>query len=483
MLLVERRPDANTVRASQEIRLALDDLQEELQSVRLDVVVDESTFIEEAITGLTQAVLFGGLLALVVLLLFLRRKRALLAVSVAVPLSLGISLIMFDFLNITFNLISLTGLALGVGLLVDNAIIVVENIARLRESGLSEREAGIEGASEVAGAITASTLTTVAVFLPLTFVEGLAGRLFLDQSLAVVSSLLASLLVGLTVVPLIVAYKKVPSARSESPHSRTDGRVVRAYERGLAWSLDHRSSIVLATVFLLLIAAAAGQRLPREVVPQTNQGRISVHLALPADADLTLVSNRAAIVEGALWEHPGVEHILSDLGERDESRLQVDPRPPYEGELLLLLGKNTSPVDLQRYIGSISIPADVAIESKPVRTQLESLLSSEESDLFIDLIVERRELGAPVLERVLAELQNTPELTNVRPSDDFEVPASRMSFDQESMSRFGVTENQITTFLEAAARGNHVTDLRSINEDVPILLRTIGVSTVESLLG
>ena len=121
------------------------------------------------------------------------------------PLSLSIALVLFDLLGVTLNLISLSGLALGVGLLVDNAIVVVENVARLREEGFRPMDAAAAGAAEVAGAITASTLTTLAVFLPLTFVDGLAGRLFRDQSLAVVCSVGASLLVALTVVPLIAS--------------------------------------------------------------------------------------------------------------------------------------------------------------------------------------------------------------------------------------------------------------------------------------
>ncbi len=483
MLLVERRPDANTVRASEEIRAALSDLQSDLQNVRLDVVVDESVFIRDAINGLSQAVMFGGLLALFVLLLFLRRKRALLAVAVAVPLSLGMSLILFDFLDISFNLISLSGLALGVGMLVDNAIIVVENISRLREQGLSDREAGINGTSEVAGAITASTLTTVAVFLPLTFVEGLAGRLFVDQSLAVVSSLLASLLVGLTVVPLIAAYKKTSTPVDKPSRKQADNNLVIAYERTLKAALRKRFPVATATMALFIVASFIGINLPREVVPETNQGRVGVHLTLPADADLTLVSTRALALESELLAWSGVRHVLADLGERDESRLQVDPRPAYEGDLLVVMSGVASAEDLQAFIGSVSIPADISVETKPVRTQLESLLSSEESDLFVDLVVERRETGVQAMETVLLTLQQIDKLTNVRLSDDFDVPAYRIYFNRESMSRFGVSSGQITAYLQASARGNHVTDLRSINIEIPILLRTTGMMTIEQLLG
>jgi len=483
MLLVERRPDANTVRASEEIRQALADLQEDLDDIRLDVVVDESVFIEEAISGLTQAVLFGGLLALLILLLFLRRKRALLAVGLAVPLSLGISLILFEALDISFNLISLSGLALGVGMLVDNAIVVVENIARLREGGLSEREAGIQGASEVAGAITASTLTTVAVFLPLTLVEGLAGRLFADQSLAIVASLTASLIVGLTVVPLVAAWSSTDAGREdESVEARKEGWVIRMYEGLLSSALRHQFVVSIGALLFLVIGGWVGLEVHREVVPRTNQGRLNIHMALPADADLALVSDRARIYEEAVLDAASFEHMLADIGERDGSRLQIDPRPPYEADLLTVMAPEVDLDEAIREINAIPVPADVQVEVAAERTQLESLLASEEADLFVDLLVERREEGAPVLESVLSLLQAMPELVNVRLSDDFEVPAYRLMFNRETMSRYGVSSSQLTTQLEAAARGAHATDLRSVNEEIPVLLRTPRKATVEALL-
>lgn len=484
MLLVERRPDANTVRASEEIRQALVDLQEDLDDIRLDVVVDESVFIEDAISGLTQAVLFGGLLALLVLLLFLRRKRALLAVALSVPLSLGMSLILFEALDISFNLISLSGLALGVGMLVDNAIVVVENIARLREGGMGERAAGIQGASEVAGAITASTLTTVAVFLPLTLVEGLAGRLFADQSLAIVASLSASLLVGLTVVPLVAAWSsaEAPEADPVSEGAKEEGWFVRTYESLLVRALRHRVAVTFGALVFLLVGGWLGLNVHREVVPRTNQGRVNIHLALPADADLELVSERGRMFEDAVLGSATFDHVLADVGERDESRLQVDPRPPYEADLLAVMAPEADLAEAIREINALARPADVQVEVASERTQLESLLASEEADLFVDLLVERREEGAPILEQAMAALEDLSELTNVRLSDDFEVPAYRLIFNREAMSRFGVSSSQLTTQLEAAARGAHATDLRSVNEEIPILLRTPRQATVEALL-
>lgn len=481
MMLVERRPDANTVRAADDVRAALDELTAALPDARVDVVIDESRFIEEAIGGVAQAVWMGGLLAIIVLFVFLRRRQALLAVAVAVPLSLGLTLVAFDALGVTFNLISLSGLALGVGMLVDNAIVVVENIARLREQGLSPREAGVQGTSEVAGAITTSTLTTIAVFLPLTFVEGLAGRLFLDQSLAVIASLTASLIVGLTAVPLIAA-RESGAAGSSTARATSDGIVARLYERALAWSLAHRGVIVACSAAVVLVAAVILDVLPREVVPRTNQGRINVHVALAADADLPLLDARTATLAADLRASTIIDHVLADLGERDEARLQVDPRPSYEGDLALLLAPGATLDEALALARSMPAASDMDVEVTPVRTQLEELLASDESDLFIDLVADRREQALGSFDAVLGALSDRPELVNVRRADAFNVPAYRLDFKRDELARFGVRAASLTAFLEAGARGVHATDLRSINEDIPITLRTTGIGTMQELL-
>ncbi len=478
MLLVERRPDANTVRAADDVRAALAELNEAMPDVQMDVVVDESRFIEEAIGGVTQAVLLGGLLAIIVLFVFLRHRQALVAVAVAVPLSLGMTLVAFEALGVTFNLISLSGLALGVGMLVDNAIVVVENIARLREGGMEAREAGIRGTSEVAGAITASTLTTIAVFLPLTFVEGLAGRLFLDQSLAVITSLASSLVVGLTAVPLI-AWRGEHKAAGGGVDT---GRFMRGYERALAWSLRRRGVVVAASVVLVAVAAVVLDVLPREVVPRTNQGRINVHLALPPDADLPLLDMRAQEWSAELADHAAFDHVLADLGERDEARLQVDPRPPYEGDLSLILSPGARLTDALTAAREAPAPPDMSVEVTPVRTQLEELLASNEADLFVDLTADTRTEALAPYERVLEALEASGELTNVRRANAFNVPAWNLEFRRDALARHGVDPQAVTALLEAGARGVHATDLRSINEDIPITLRLTGIGTMDDLL-
>ncbi len=478
LLLVERRPGANTVKTAAEARRVLEDLQHELPGVDIDVVVDESGFIEAAIGGVVQALLWGGLLAVVILLLFLRRPRLLTAVAVSVPLSLVLALVLFDFLGMTLNLISLSGLALGVGLLVDNSIIVVENIARLREKGLGVYEAAAAGAAEVAGAITASTLTTLAVFLPLTFAEGLAGRLFRDQSLAVACSVGASLLVALTVVPLIAS--RDPDATWVGLRARSSPGLG-LYERLLDLCLTRSGWVLVGVTGFLILTVWWAFQLPREVVPKTDEGRLEIGLTLPTDADLSLVEARSKAVEATLDSLPEVAHVLADLGERDDARLDMDPRPPYEGDLTVVLGEGVAAGEALQRVAVLPSASDLSLEVRRTHTQLEALLVSGDSDLVIDLVAESRSLAESAVPKLLEHLRKRPALTNVMRADPETLPAYDLELDREAMVRLKTRSEVLDRFLEAATRGREVTRLHRMREDVPIVLRAAAESLEELL--
>jgi hydrophobic/amphiphilic exporter-1 (mainly G- bacteria), HAE1 family len=204
-LLLFKESGANTVQVARLVDQALELLKAEFPGISLDVAHSQAGFIRDSIDNVVAALLLGGMLAFVVLFLFLRQPRYPVAVALAIPISVIGTFALMDAFGVSLNIMSLGGLALGVGMLVDNSIIVLENIFRHREAGVDAMPAAAEGAREVAGAITASTLTTIAVFGPIIYVEGVAGELFRDLSLAVAFSLLVSLLVALTLLPVIAA--------------------------------------------------------------------------------------------------------------------------------------------------------------------------------------------------------------------------------------------------------------------------------------
>ena len=204
-IIITKEAGSNTVEVSRKVQEVLGQLRTEYEGVQIAIASDQAKFISEAISNVLQAVLLGGILAFLVLFLFLHDLRNPVNIATAIPIAILATFALMYFFNVSLNMISLGGLALGVGMLVDNSIVVLENIFRHRQEGKNRIEAGFLGAKEVAMPVTASTLTTIAVFFPIVYVQGVAGQLFRDQSLTVTFSLIASLIVSLTLLPMLAS--------------------------------------------------------------------------------------------------------------------------------------------------------------------------------------------------------------------------------------------------------------------------------------
>ena len=204
-LLLYKNADANTVRVAGQVETTLAQLRREYPDVQLQVAMSQAGFISDALANVVQEVVLGGILAFLVLFLFLREARYPVAIALAIPISLIATFAMMHATGVSLNILSLGGMALGVGLLMDNSIVVLENVFRHRELGLRARMAAAAGAEEVQRAITASTLTTIAVFGPIVYVQGVAGELLGALAMTVAFSLLASILVAVTLLPALAA--------------------------------------------------------------------------------------------------------------------------------------------------------------------------------------------------------------------------------------------------------------------------------------
>jgi len=254
-IAIYKEGDANTVQVAKTVTAKLEELQKNLPAgYQLTLVYDQSTFIKQAIDEVKSAAVEGGILAMIVLYLFLRNVWTTIVISISIPLSVIATFNLMYAQDISLNIMSLGGIALAIGMLVDNAIVVLENIARYKEQGMAPIEAAKKGASEVSMAITASTLTTVAVFFPLVFVEGVAGQLFKDQALTVTYALLASLLVALTLIPAMAA-REGRAAHPDTTQATTQAIRIKP-ERWYLWPLVpfHLLYLGVRYVFLAVFA-------------------------------------------------------------------------------------------------------------------------------------------------------------------------------------------------------------------------------------
>mgnify|MGYP000490320199 CR=1 FL=1 len=308
MLTIQKQTGYSTGDVSDRIKEKFKDLQEENENLTLITLMDQGIYIDLVMDSIINNVLVGALLAILILILFLKDIRPTMVVAVSIPISLITAIVCMYFSGVTLNVISLSGLALGVGMLVDNSIVVIENIYRLRGEGYSAKEAAIQGAGEVAGAILASTLTTVCVFLPIVFTEGITRQLFVDMGLTIAYSLLASLIVALTVVPAMAS--GVLSRVTPKEDGRFFDGLIKAYEKVLALALKTKPVVFLLVLVLLVGSAAAAFAKGTAFMPDMDSTQISMTVTLPKDTPL---SHTGEVTDEILYKIAEIDEVV-DIG-------------------------------------------------------------------------------------------------------------------------------------------------------------------------
>lgn len=278
ILSMQKQSISSTAQVSDDINAQIEKLTQANPNLHITALSDQGMYIDTVTGSVMENLLMGSVLAIIVLLLFLKSIKPTITVAFSIPISLIASVSMMYFSGVTLNIISLSGLALGVGMLVDNSIVVIENTYRLRQSGASAASAAFYGAKQVSGAIFASTLTTVCVFLPIVFTDGMSRELFSDMGLTIAYSLLSSLVVALTVVPAM-------SSRLLSGKIPQEGRWFKAftdkYEKVLDFTLRHKAPVLILSVALLVLSGVLAMSMGTEFIPSSETTQMSVTLSMP----------------------------------------------------------------------------------------------------------------------------------------------------------------------------------------------------------
>jgi len=510
-LAVYKEGDANTVQVAQRIAERVTEVQGRLPpGTELTIVYDQSVFIAEAINQVRNAALLGGLFAILVLYAFLRDARATFVIGVAIPVSvIGTFLLMYA-ADVSLNIMSLGGIALAVGMLVDNSIVVLENIVRKKEQGLGIVAAARRGASEVAGAVTAATLTTVAVFFPMVFVTGIAGQLFRDQALTVTFALLFSLLVALTLIPML-ASRGGPSRYVDAEDEAAPGRVTRiaggtlriigivvgsvawlsgrimrplvwlfqgfyrlaarAYEPLLAGSLRHRWLVLIVATAAFASSAALAPRLGYELLPQLAQGEFAVQVRLPAGAPLTETDATIRRLQEVADGLPGVALSYSVAG--TGNRLDASPVDAGEhaGQLNVKLaqgaGRQVEAETIAAMRASLERMPGVSYEfSRPA-------LFSFRTPLEIEIVGYDLDRLGEAADRLRNALESAPRFADVRSSVEAGNPEIQIVFDQERAARLGLLVRDIADTVVAQVRGEVATRYTWRDKKIDVLVRSV----------
>ena len=325
-LSISKQSGTNTVEVAQRVLKELEQIERDIPQIRIIPIIDTSEYIQRSISNVGSAAMYGGLFAVLVLLIFLRNIRSTAIIAAAIPISIIATFTMIYFGGFTLNIMTLGGLALGVGMLVDNAIVVLENIYRMRENNVAPDVAAIRGTEEVTGAIIASTLTTLAIFLPLVFVRGMAGVMFTQLAFVVSFALFCSLGVALTLIPMLTSRFLRPSNmvkkdRESLSHKlfRITGEAFRrlelAYKHLLHVALEHRFIVLTIAALMLVGSLALVPLIGTELMPQSDEGEVRVSAELEVGTRLAVVDKTMQMIEGIVArEVPEIDSVVTSMG-------------------------------------------------------------------------------------------------------------------------------------------------------------------------
>lgn len=311
LLSFSKQSNYATAKVSDQIAAKFEELEQKYEGLQFVTLMDQGDYIYMIIDSILQNLILGAIFAVLILFLFLKDLRPTFITLCSIPISVIFAIVLMYFSGVTLNVISMSGLAISVGMLVDNAVVVIENIYRLKNKGFSTTKAAVSGATQVAGAITASTLTTVCVFLPIVFVEGITKQLFVDLALTLGYSLLASLIIALTLVPAMASgmLRNV----KQRQHKWFD-QFLAGYQRLLSWALRRKVLVLGLALVLLVVSVAATVQRGFSFMPETNMPQLSLRIEMPEEADLEAKAEMADAVMEKVQSVPEVENVGAMIG-------------------------------------------------------------------------------------------------------------------------------------------------------------------------
>ena len=306
VLSFSKQSDISTAAVCENINKTFSELEDEYEGLEFTTLYSQGDYIEIVVNGVLQNLLVGAALAIIILLIFLRDIKPTIIVAFSIPVSVVFAIVMMYFSGISLNMISLSGLAIGVGMLVDNSIVVIENIYRLRSKGYNAIQSSLNGARQVSGAILASTLTTICVFAPIVFVEGLTRQLFVDMALTITYALMASLIVALTLVP---AMGQGMLNKIRQPKKEGEGRILKTYDKSVRFVLRHKLVSILLAIVLLIGSGLAAFARGFSFMPSMSSTRIQVDVKLDNNATFEQTVKEGEKLSKVLNSHDEFEKL------------------------------------------------------------------------------------------------------------------------------------------------------------------------------
>jgi HAE1 family hydrophobic/amphiphilic exporter-1 len=483
---IRKQANANTVEVSKRILAEIEAVNRAFPQIKIVPVVNQGNFIERSIANVARSVLYGGGLAIVVLLFFLRDFRSTLVISLSIPISIVITFALIFFGRFTLNLMTLGGLALGVGMMVDSSIVVLENIFRRRsENGERPEEASVEGAREVGPAIIASTITTLVIFLPLIFVRGVSGILFKELAYVIIFALICSLTVALSLVPMLTS-RLLTSNQQHFKESTSDRNrwvavansvflsLENAYLDLLRWVLDHRLVTVFAAAVILGASLLLLPLIGTEFLPPSDEGEVLVTGKMEIGTRLGLVDRQTRIMEQitrpavpetvASVVSVGASGWRADAGSEGEIRMSLLPASQRERSNVEIAK------DLRRRLDS-SVPGmEIRVRAPQGQFILERVLGGDEG-----LTIEIRGYELATLDAlarsVVKSIVDVAGITDVQTSLEAGIPQQEIRVNRDKVADLGLSVRDVTQLLQTAVAGSKAGEYRAEGNSYRILVQ------------
>jgi HAE1 family hydrophobic/amphiphilic exporter-1 len=515
-IAIFKEAGANTVTVAKSVKKRLKEIEKRLRkfsdSIRLEIILDQSGFIERSIKEVIYTALWGGILAILILFLFLRSIKSTLIISLAIPLSVVAAFFFMYISDVSLNIMSLGGLALGVGMLVDNSIVVLESIDRYRKKGYSAIDSANTGASEVGRAVIASTLTTICVFIPIIFVKGIAGQLFNDQALTVTYSLLISLLVAITLIPMLSSLKIVKKKNTDIDDTKRNGEnsvthgnllptrilyillyplfivfdivfpaITRVYPGVVTFALSRKLLIITIALSILGGSWYLYINLGQELIPELSQGEFSITIKKPVGTPLDDMLETVKRIENMASLNPEIQTIYTITGSTSQAGGTIAEERENIGEINISL-REKSDRKLEK-----NVMADLRHKLKQIPAVEHKFSRPAYFTYLTPVEVEIKGYNLNILEKlsktVIAKLEEVKGLADIKSSIEGGIPEIQIIFNRQKLSQLGLDLNTIANIIRDNVLGNVSTEFsrRERKVDIRVRVRKEDIGSVRDL--
>ena len=485
-LTITKATGGNTVEVADAVHKELDSIKAQLpKGIELSMIMDTSVYIKDSIKTVAEHALLGLIFAVFILYFFLNSARSTLVVSIVIPISVIATFSLMYFSGETINLISLSGLLLGLGSLVDFAVVIMENIFRKRQEGMGMLEAAREGSKQVGNAVMASALAQIVVFLPIVFVEGIAAEIFGPLALTVIFSHIAALVVSLMLVPMLSSrwLKEVPNEEIYTTGTYKGfnpvmwfnigfEKVAKVYGHFLKWALGKRKTVLLATIAILVGSIALFPLVGMEFIPKTDEGQVSISVEMPTGTILEETEETVTQIEEIVKKVPELEHIYTSIGSSGGGggAIFASSSSHIANVSLKLVDLDKRDRSTEEVANEVRKQLDFLPDAKITVSEVSSSSGMGGSAIQVNLRGDDLNVLRDIADIISGEIEQVDGTYNVKTSLDASKKEFQIVVDQKRASQYGLTTNQVLSAVRISFAGQKVTQFRTGDDEIDVKL-------------